>query len=109
MKVQFKPDVDTHWFHHRCYRAKATEKYLLTSRTGIEFVDYRKESWDINHWVRGACLYGVMPANGMIYAPQHPCACYLESKLSGLCALAPERKSKGRKVEESKGEQSKKS
>ncbi|NQT86789.1 PQQ-like beta-propeller repeat protein, partial [bacterium] len=28
------------------------------------------------------------PCNGLIYAPQHPCACYLESKLHGFNALA---------------------
>ena len=60
------------------------------SRTGTEFVDIRSHHWDINHWVRGACLYGVMPANGLLYAPRHPCACYLEAKLSGFNALAPE-------------------
>jgi outer membrane protein assembly factor BamB len=87
VRVQFMPDVDTHWFHHRCYRAKATEKYLLTSRTGIEFVDVAKKHWTCHHWVRGACLYGIMPANGMIYNPPHPCACYLEAKLSGFNAL----------------------
>ena len=88
VKVEFKPDVDTHWFHHRCYRAKATENYLLTSRTGIEFVDFRKQHWTCHHWVRGACLYGIMPANGMVYNPPHPCACYLEAKLYGFNALA---------------------
>jgi len=86
---EFTPDVKTYWFHHRCYRAKATDKYLLPSRTGIEFVDYRKKSWEIHHWVRGACLYGIMPCNGLIYAPQHPCACYPEAKLSGFNVLAP--------------------
>jgi outer membrane protein assembly factor BamB len=91
VKKEFLPDVNTYWFHHRCHRGKATENYLLMSRTGIEFIDYRKETWDINHWVRGACLYGIMPANGLIYAPQHPCACYLESKLHGFSALAPTR------------------
>ncbi|GAB6165588.1 hypothetical protein JCM19992_15880 [Thermostilla marina] len=95
IKVAFPPDVDTYWFHHRCYRGKATENYLLTSRTGTEFIDIEKHSWDINDWVRGACLYGVMPANGMLYAPQHPCACYLESKLSGFNAVAP---AKGERV-----------
>jgi outer membrane protein assembly factor BamB len=89
IKSQFPPDVDTYWFHHRCYRAKATDRYLLTSRTGIEFVDYKKEHWACNHWVRGACLYGIMPANGMIYNAPHPCACYLEAKLYGFNALAP--------------------
>lgn len=86
---EFLPDVETYWFHHRCHRGKATDNYILTSRTGIEFIDLEKETWDINHWVRGACLYGIMPANGLIYAPPHPCACYLESKLSGMTALAP--------------------
>jgi len=89
VKSQFLPNVETHWFHHRCYRAKATDKYLLFSRTGIEFIDHAKENWICNHWVRGACLYGVMPANGLIYAPQHPCACYIEAKLFGFSALAP--------------------
>jgi len=89
VKKEFPPDVETHWFHHRCHRAKATEKYLLTSRTGIEFVDPRTEHWECHHWVRGGCLYGIMPANGMVYNPPHPCACYLEAKLYGFNALAP--------------------
>jgi hypothetical protein len=29
-----------------------------------------------------------MPANGLIYAPPHPCACYPEAKLYGFVALA---------------------
>jgi len=89
VKSEFPPDVETHWFHHRCYRAKATDKYLLFSRTGIEFIDHAKKHWICHHWVRGACLYGIMPCNGLIYAPQHPCACYIEAKLSGFSALAP--------------------
>lgn len=53
---EFPPDVDAYWFHHRCYIAKATENFILTSRTGIEFVDIKKSHWDINHWVRArAC------------------------------------------------------
>ncbi|MGB2864260.1 MAG: PQQ-binding-like beta-propeller repeat protein [Sedimentisphaerales bacterium] len=89
VKSEFTPDVETHWFHHRCYRAKATDKYLLFSRTGIEFIDHAAEHWICHHWVRGACSYGIMPCNGLIYAPQHPCACYLEAKLYGFTALAP--------------------
>jgi outer membrane protein assembly factor BamB len=90
VRKEFPPDVQTYWFHHRCYRAKATDNFLLTSRTGIEFIDPKTGHWVCNHWVRGACLYGVMPANGMIYNPPHPCACYLEAKLYGFNALAPE-------------------
>ncbi|MFT5470511.1 MAG: outer membrane protein assembly factor BamB [Verrucomicrobiales bacterium] len=85
---EFAPNVETYWFHHRCYIAKATSNYLMPSRTGIEFVDPDTESWDINHWVRGGCLYGVMPANGLTYAPPHNCACYPEAKLYGFNALS---------------------
>lgn len=86
---QFDPDIDVPWFHHRCHRGRATVNYILASRTGIEFIDFRNEHWDVNHWVRGACALGIVPANGMIYAPQHPCGCYLSAKLSYFNALAP--------------------
>jgi outer membrane protein assembly factor BamB len=89
VKIEFPPDIDTYWFHHRCYIAKATDKYIIPSRTGIELVDFNAKHWDINHWVRGGCLYGVLPCNGLIYAPPHNCACYPEAKLYGLNALAP--------------------
>jgi len=89
IKKEFPPDIDIYWFHHRCHRSKATDRYILTSRTGIEFIDPDSEHWTTNHWVRGACLYGIMPSNGLVYAPQHPCACYIESKLYGFNALAP--------------------
>ena len=90
VKVEFPPDVKIYWFHHRCYRSKATEKYLIPSRAGIEFIDVAAQHWITNHWVRGSCIYGTMPCNGLIYAPQSSCACYTESKLNGLCVLAPE-------------------
>jgi len=90
VKSEFPPDVDTYWFHHRCYRSKATDKYLLTSRTGIEFIDYRAKHWIPHHWVRGGCIYGIMPCNGLVYAGPHSCGCYLESKLVGINALAAE-------------------
>ncbi len=88
VKSEFAPDIKTYWFHHRCYRSKATKNYLLPSRTGIEFVDFRTQHWQINHWIRGGCIYGIMPCNGLIYAPPHSCACYLESKLRGFNAVA---------------------
>ncbi|MEZ6065420.1 MAG: PQQ-binding-like beta-propeller repeat protein [Planctomycetaceae bacterium] len=86
---EFPPDVETYWFHHRCYIAKATDNFLIPSRTGIEFVSPGDEHWDIHHWVRGGCLYGVLPCNGLLYAPPHNCACYPEAKLYGFNALAP--------------------
>lgn len=83
--------ADCYWFHHRCHRAKATENFFLTSRTGIEMIDIESGEWHLHHWTRGACAYGIMPANGLIYAPPHPCACYPEAKLSGFNALAGSR------------------
>ena len=59
------------------------------SRTGTEFVDVKTGEWSLHHWVRGACLYGIMPANGLLYAPQHPCSCYIGAKMYGFTALAP--------------------
>ncbi|MCX6903082.1 MAG: PQQ-binding-like beta-propeller repeat protein, partial [Verrucomicrobia bacterium] len=88
-KVRFPPDVDTYWFHHRCYIAKATDRFIIPSRTGIEFVDLKAKHWNINHWVRSSCLYGTLPANGLTYAGPHNCACYPEAKLDGYNALAP--------------------
>ena len=89
IKREFAPDVDTYWFHHRCYIAKGTDNFLMPSRTGTEFVDPTTEHWEIHHWVRGGCLYGVMPCNGLTYTPPHDCACYPEAKLYGFNALAP--------------------
>jgi len=74
--------------HHRCYRNKATERFLLCSRRGVEFVDLASGRVDLNHWGRGACLYGVMPCNGLLYLTPHPCDCYIATKLNGYFALA---------------------
>lgn len=75
--------------HHRCYRDRATTRYLIAGRTGVEFIDIHTGETFRHHWVRGSCQYGVIPANGLLYAPQHSCACYIEAKLSGLLALKP--------------------
>ncbi len=88
---KFPADDGDHMPHHRCHRARATVNYILASRTGIEYVDLEAEHWNRNDWVRGACLYGIMPANGLTYAPHHSCACYIVAKLNGLIALAPAR------------------
>jgi outer membrane protein assembly factor BamB len=78
--------------HHRCYRNKATDRYLITGRAGAEFVDVNTGKAIANHWTRGACQYGVMPANGLLYVPPHACACFIQSKLNSFNALAPARK-----------------
>ena len=89
VKREFKLPWDLYWFHQRCYRSKATERFIMPSRTGVEFISPTEGWTSFNHWVRGACLYGIMPANGLLYQPPHPCGCYMESLLHGFNALAP--------------------
>jgi len=84
-------DVWTAGHHHRCYREKATDRYLLTGKRGIEFVDLVSDNHWRNNWIRGVCQYGIMPCNGLIYAPSHSCGCFMEAKLYGFWAVAPER------------------
>ncbi len=76
--------------HHRCYRNKATERFLLTGRSGIEFIEPSTGRKIAHHWVRGSCQYGIMPANGLTIAPLHSCACHITGKLTGINALAAE-------------------
>ena len=76
------------WGHHRCYRNKATVNWLMVGRGGIQFIDTGSGAVKGNSWVRGGCQYGIMPANGLIYAPQHSCACNPENLLIGFNALS---------------------
>ena len=85
--VYFTPGMS----HHRCYRNRATEKYVLLGRSGVEMLDVTTGEAEANHWIRGTCQFGVLPANGLLYVPPHTCACYLKTKLNGLNALAPKR------------------
>jgi len=74
--------------HHRCYRNKATDRYIIMGRTGIEFINLTDGPSLRNNWTRGACQYGVMPANGFLYTPPHPCTCYNASKMNGFFAYS---------------------
>ncbi|MBL7221251.1 MAG: PQQ-binding-like beta-propeller repeat protein [Phycisphaerae bacterium] len=73
--------------HHRCYRNKATSRYMITSFRGLEYIDWKSGRTDRNHWVRGVCRFGVIPCNGLTYSTPHPCDCYISSKLNGFLAL----------------------
>lgn len=74
--------------HHRCWRNKATDRYILSGRRGVEFVDLQTGDVLWHNWVRGVCKYGIMPCNGLLYAPPHACGCYITAKLDGFYALA---------------------
>ena len=75
--------------HHRCYRNKITERFLMSCRRGVEFVDLATGENYQNHWVRSGCLLGYLPCNGLLYVTPHPCSCYINAKLTGFNALAP--------------------
>lgn len=83
-------DASPRVHHHRCYRVKATDRFIVLGRTGTELIDLSGGKNDRNCWVRGTCQYGVMPANGLLYAPPHACGCYMQAKLAGMWALGPE-------------------
>lgn len=90
--------------HHRCYPDRATTRYILSSRRGSEYVDLLGGGHTVDNWVRGECHFGMLPANGLQYAPPHPCKCYLQEKLNGFNALAPERKDEGGRRKEEEGD-----
>ncbi len=73
--------------HHRCYRNKATDRYLIASMEGAEFLDLKGTNHRQNNFVRGACRMGLVPCNGMLYAPADQCFCQPGGKLLGMLAL----------------------
>jgi len=72
--------------HHRCYRNKASVRYIFTGRSGVELIDLKKGWVGNNSWIRGTCQHGIMPANGLLYAPPDACACFHLVKVRGFFA-----------------------
>jgi outer membrane protein assembly factor BamB len=82
--------------HHRCYRDKASDRFIFTGKSGIEVLSLDERKWlSNNSWIRGTCQYGIMPANGFLYAPPDACACFLTVKAPGYFAAAPQRDPSG--------------
>ena len=79
--------ISSFYIHQRCYPGRATENFFFPPMMGVTGFNRKHDRWEINHWVRGGCIYGMMPANGMLYTPPHACACYYQSKLTGFNAL----------------------
>jgi outer membrane protein assembly factor BamB len=77
--------------HHRCYRNKASTRYVFTGRSGIEIADLETGWQGNNSWIRGTCQYGILPANGLLYAPPNACACFNKVKVQGFFAAATAR------------------
>jgi outer membrane protein assembly factor BamB len=81
--------IEAFFMHQRCYPGRATQRYIMTSGTGTEFLELGTEQCELHHWLRGSCIYGLMPCNGLLYKTPDTCACYYQSKLAHFCALAP--------------------
>ncbi len=77
--------------HQRCHRNRATENFILTGRYGIELLNLDTGEISVNPWIRGMCLYGFLPANGLLYFPPQSCNCNTMLQLNGLYTLAPKR------------------
>jgi outer membrane protein assembly factor BamB len=77
--------------HIRCYPPKATSRYLLLNKRGVEFFDLEGTNHMRANWTRGACGFGMLPANGFLYTPPSQCFCYQGVLLTGLNALSAAR------------------
>ena len=74
--------------HHRCYRNRATTRYLISSYEGAEYLDFQDEKHSPNNnWLRGVCRHGMIPANGLLYVPADQCFCQPGGKLLGYAAV----------------------
>ncbi|MHC4401227.1 MAG: outer membrane protein assembly factor BamB family protein [Planctomycetota bacterium] len=82
------PRLTSPGHHYRCYRSKATERYLLLPKRGVEFLDLLEKDHMRHDWLRASCIYGVLPTNGLLYVPPHQCVCYQGVLMSNFNALA---------------------
>jgi len=78
------PRLVTAGHHIRCYPPKATSRYLLLNKRGVEFFDLEGKYHMRANWTRGACGFGMLPANGLLYTPPSQCFCYPGVLLQGL-------------------------
>jgi len=76
------------WHHYRCYRSKATERFLIWPKQGAEFIDLEGNENMRHDWYRGPCKYGILPCNGLLYVGPHQCSCFAGVKLNGFNALS---------------------
>ncbi|KPK41737.1 MAG: hypothetical protein AMK72_14955 [Planctomycetes bacterium SM23_25] len=87
--------------HDRCYRNFITDRYYINSKTGgADFLDLESNQEFPNHWTRGTCGMGVLPCNGLLYAPPYSCQCSIAVMISGFNAMSAQKdlKSPGQKV-----------
>ncbi|MFH1024065.1 MAG: PQQ-binding-like beta-propeller repeat protein [Planctomycetota bacterium] len=74
-RIEFPADYPASRGHHRCYGNRATGNFLILGTHGTDFVDLaggRVTGFDA---ICGSCGFGVVPSNGLLYAPPFPCVC----------------------------------
>jgi len=74
--------------HYRCFRSKATQRYLIWPKRGAEFIDLEQGRHMRNDWLRAPCFTGLTPANGLLYVPPSQCFCYPGVLVSGFLAFS---------------------
>ncbi len=75
--------------HDRCYRNLITERYFINSKTGgADFLELTTSKEFPNHWTRGGCGMGVLPANGLLYSTPFSCQCSMGAMFQGMHAYA---------------------
>ena len=78
--------------HDRCYRNFITDRYYINSKTGgADFLDLASQKEFPNHWTRGTCGMGVLPCNGLLYAPPYSCQCSIGPMVNSFNAYSTER------------------
>ncbi len=82
------PNAMSPGHHLRCYRSKATERFIVYPKRGAEFLDLAGDDHMRHDWLRGSCLYGILPCNGLLYVPPDQCFCYAGAKMNGLVAAS---------------------
>jgi len=87
--------------HDRCYRNFITDRWYINSKTGgADFLDLASGREFPHHWTRGTCGMGVLPCNGLLYAPPYSCQCSIGAMVPGFNALCAEKglKSSGQAI-----------
>jgi outer membrane protein assembly factor BamB len=75
--------------HDRCYRNMITKRFYINSKTGgADFLDLANGREYPNHWTRGTCGFGVLPANGLLYSTPYSCTCCLADMMRGMIAYS---------------------
>jgi outer membrane protein assembly factor BamB len=82
------PNAMSPGHHLRCYRSKATDRFIIYPKRGAEFLDLHGDDHMRHDWLRGSCSYGILPCNGLLYTPPDQCFCYIGAKMDGLVATS---------------------